>query len=290
MTEGGNAEARLERVKPALCCPECGGDLSFAPAEARCGGCNSGYPIRNSRIYFTTPAEDGDALDSLKGRLRRLLGRHYRLVADIVAPNFFYPLGRRVRRQFRLDEELVIDLGSGSQRLDEAIICVDSADYGTVDVVCDIQRLPFKADSIDGAISVHVLEHVADPFAVADHLARCTKPGGHGLHAVPFLYPFHAAPNDYLRFTAQGLGALFRGWEMIEVTNTSGPISYFLLGLAEMLSVLLGLGSERLRAVVYLAACLVLFPFKLLDILFINRPGFMGMAPTLLAVVRKPLP
>jgi hypothetical protein len=59
----------------------------------------------------------------------------------------------------RPDCELVIDLGSGNNRLDDDIITLDAVDYSAVDIVADLARLPFKSDSIDAFASRSVLEH-----------------------------------------------------------------------------------------------------------------------------------
>jgi hypothetical protein len=40
---------------------------------------------------------------------------------------------------------------------------------------------------------------------------------------VPFLYPFHAAPHDYQRYTPSGLAMLFEDFEVLEVGTDRRP-------------------------------------------------------------------
>jgi hypothetical protein len=49
------------------------------------------------------------------------------------------------------------------------------------------------------------------------------KPGGTVLAHVPFLYPFHAAPHDYQRYTPAGLRVLFEAFEPLEAGTDRRP-------------------------------------------------------------------
>ncbi len=278
---------RLERIKPLLWCPLCHGDLDFTITEAACRNCKSLFPIREGRIFFCPPLGATDTLDDFKLWLRRLFERRYRTIADIVAPDLPALRRRELRRVFDTRKDVVLDIGSGSQRLDDYVIALDIVDYESVDVICDVHALPFRAGSIDGSTSWGVLEHLDDPFKVVQGLHECTRPGGRSLHMIPFMYPFHASPEDFFRFTQEGVKRLFGQWNTIEVRNPSGPISYFLLGFVEFWSVVLSGGNPRIKGIAYLLLCGVAFPFKILDLPFRNRKSFQGMAPTLLVHMQK---
>ena len=49
----------------------------------------------------------------------------------------------------------------------------------------DSHELPFDPESFDVVLSDQVIEHVADLDAVAEGVARATRPGGWGLHVFP---------------------------------------------------------------------------------------------------------
>jgi SAM-dependent methyltransferase len=279
--------ARLARVKSILICPRCAGELVFGPA-ATCGRCGTVYPIRDGRIYFTEAPASTDSLDRLKGRLKRHLGRYYyRIGVTILAPTYPFNYRRWVRRHVNPDTQVVVDVGCGNHRIDEDVIGLDLVDYEAVDIVCDLRTLPFRPDSVDAFVSRGLLEHVPDPARVVAELARCTRPGGKGLHLIPFLFPFHASPHDFHRYTHKGLQLLFADWTIVDQTNPTGPVTLWLIATIELLSVLLSFGSERLRPYVYLLLCGVLFPLKFLDAPFVNRQSLLTLAPTIATVVRK---
>jgi hypothetical protein len=84
-----------------------------------------------------------------------------------------------------------------------------------VDAVLDL-TLPFA--EIDeqlggrrfGAVfCLSVLEHCAQPFAMAENLTQLLAPGGKLCISVPFAFQFHAYPSDYWRFTHEGIKVLF---------------------------------------------------------------------------------
>ena len=280
---------RLERVKSALCYPGCGGDLSYGEVQAACGGCGAAYAIQEGRIYFAeAPARD-DALDGLKGRLKALLGGlYYSVGVTLIAPTFPFNYARAISRRIDPAQGLVIDIGCGNNRVSDDLVTADLYDYDAVDIVCDLTRLPFKNNSIDAFVSRSVLEHVRDLPQLAVGLGACTKPGGLGMHLIPFLYPYHASPHDYTRLTHSGAAALFKDWELLEQRNATGPVTYFLTGLIEFLSTVFSLGNESARAIFSLIFSVLLFPIKFLDAPFIGRRSFFRMAPTILTVVRKP--
>lgn len=94
-------------------------------------------------------------------------------------------------------------------------IGVDLSAGPGVDVVADLTR-PFE--EVDAALGgrrfgtilcFSVLEHCADPFAMADHLTRLLAPAGRLFVSVPFAWEFHGYPSDYWRFTHEGVRRLF---------------------------------------------------------------------------------
>ncbi len=94
-----------------------------------------------------------------------------------------------------------VDLGVGDARWD----------YGKLDVVADLTRLPFAAESFDAGLSVVTLEHVRDPGLVLGEMARVLRPGGRVLLVAPQEWEIHQAPHDYYRYTRYGLDHLLAG-------------------------------------------------------------------------------
>jgi hypothetical protein len=80
-----------------------------------------------------------------------------------------------------------------------------------VDVVGDAHGLSrfLRAGSMDAVLSASVLEHLEAPWLLAAEINRVLKPGGLVYHQAPGAWPAHAQPNDFWRFSAEGLRVLF---------------------------------------------------------------------------------
>jgi SAM-dependent methyltransferase len=109
----------------------------------------------------------------------------------------------------------------GAHLAEHGVERITRCDLGAVPsgVQARLESLPFADGTFDSVLCNAVLEHVEDPVATMRELARVVAPGGHVVAAVPFLQPFHAAPTDHVRFTADGLARLGRsaGLEVVEV-------------------------------------------------------------------------
>jgi len=91
-------------------------------------------------------------------------------------------------------------------------------DYYAIDIIPrskdilfgDICSCPQISDNTyDVVFSMDVLEHVERPWDAAKECIRITKPGGLIIHRTLFSYRYHPIPQDFWRFTAQGLEQLF---------------------------------------------------------------------------------
>jgi SAM-dependent methyltransferase len=116
---------------------------------------------------------------------------------------------------------LVLDAGAGEGRYRTFLnhtryVAVDFGagdetwDYGSLDSMADLHRLPFADAKFDGVVCTQVLEHVRYPDRVVLELARVLKPGGHLFLSVPQGWHQHQKPHDYFRFTSFALEAMFR--------------------------------------------------------------------------------
>lgn len=89
-------------------------------------------------------------------------------------------------------------------------------------VIGPLEALPFDDVSFDTILCNAVLEHVERADAAVGELARVLRPGGHLVVAVPFLQPYHACPQDFRRYTCEGLAAL--GGEVGLTVMTINPV------------------------------------------------------------------
>jgi len=142
-----------------------------------------------------------------------------------------------MRRFAALADELggrVLQIGSRTPRSDDAVpprhllrkpvIGLDIHPGCNVNVVGDAHGLSrfIRAGSLGGVLSASVLEHIQAPWLVAAEVNRVLRLGGVAYHQVPAAWPAHAQPNDFWRFSAEGLRVLFgaaSGFEVLEARD-----------------------------------------------------------------------
>jgi hypothetical protein len=92
-----------------------------------------------------------------------------------------------------------------------------------VDVVADVHKLSatFGEERFDGIISFSTFEHVKYPMLAAHEIMKTLKIGGVLFIQTHFTFPEHAYPNDYFRYTRDGLAALFPAAMNFTVHSTS---------------------------------------------------------------------
>ncbi len=92
---------------------------------------------------------------------------------------------------------------------------VDLSEGKNVDVVLDMTKgtgtLPTNHYGL--AICCSVLEHVKRPWVMAENITNLIRPDGWLYVSVPWVWRFHAYPDDYFRFSYRGLKELFPDYE-----------------------------------------------------------------------------
>ncbi len=259
-----------QKIESILACPNCHGTLVIRGEDISCHSCASVFKKTHGKYYFRniTLLDKPDAFDKMKDIIKRF-DKFYQFLIQLVAPTMKMI---RLKKYVNASNSVVLEIGSGNSNLDNAWIKLDYFDYPNVHIICDTAQLPIKDESVDTHYNVSVLEHVADPAKVVAEIYRTLKKGGNVVSSVPFLVPYHASPHDYHRFTSSGVLNLYKQFKVIELGVRSGPISALLWVFEETVATLLSFGSRRLRYTLLIFLYLLLFPFKLLDLLFIVYP------------------
>jgi len=252
--------------------------------------CLSRSPLKTCKnvLYYRLVDSNNeivDTFDRLKFALKKFPKLYY-LAIDIISP--VYRSKKPLRKFLSLANKPVINLGSGNQPKYANEIHVDMFDYQNVDIVCDIDALPFKDQSIESIMNVAVIEHVPEPVKVIAEAFRVLKPGGYIYSVIPFNQPFHASPHDYQRYTLQGIKYLHKDFELVEAGVYSGPISALLWIAQEVFASTLSFGSSRLRNILYLIAIVCSFPLKYLDCLLLNSKNSINVAANFYVIAKKP--
>lgn len=129
----------------------------------------------------------------------------------------------------------VLDAGAGEGKYSRAFahtnyVAVDLAvgdtdwDYGRLDAVCGLERLPFGQDVFGHVLCTQVLEHVPEPSIVLSELYRVLKANGRLYLSAPQSWHQHQKPYDYYRYTSFGLAYLLRkaGFHVVSIDNMGG--------------------------------------------------------------------
>ena len=120
------------------------------------------------------------------------------------------------------DATRILSVGGGPTRNDPKEINLNIAPFPEVDLVANATRLPFASNTIDGVWSNAVLEHVAGAQEAVHEMVRVVESGGFVINLVPFMQPIHAYPQDFQRFTAEGLAYLMRDLEILDKGEAVG--------------------------------------------------------------------
>jgi SAM-dependent methyltransferase len=200
----------------------------------------------------------------LKSRVKR--NRRLATALFYLTDLVYLDLRERARflRSFSAGARLV-NLGAGFRSSPPGFLGLDREAYPGIAVAGELGRLPLRGASVDGILCEMVLEHVPDAEGALAEIARVLKPGGRAYLALPFLWPYHASPHDYRRWTLSGVVREVAGLEVLAIGVTGGPTTTLVNVAHEWLSMVLSLNVDVLYRVAYLALIPVLFPLKLVD-------------------------
>ncbi len=108
---------------------------------------------------------------------------------------------------------------------------MDKWDYGQLDIVCDITKIPVDDASFDAILCTEVFEHIPDPISAVSEFSRILKPGGRLIVTAPFCSMTHFAPyHFYSGFNKYFYQSLYpkHGFEIIEMTPNGNYFDYML--------------------------------------------------------------
>ncbi|HEY5383488.1 MAG TPA: class I SAM-dependent methyltransferase [Candidatus Paceibacterota bacterium] len=218
-------------------------------------------------------------INILKNFLKRFPG-FYEFLHVFVSPGFScnrHYTAKKAVRFFYGTEDLkdvcVLNLGSGIKRIHPEIVQVDIYPLGEVDLVADARALPFKDGTVDMVICETVLEHVGNAQEVIKEIKRVLKPGGYIYISVPFVYPFHASPDDFHRWSIPGLKMEFEGFSVAKSGMCAGPAAALQAMLMHFCALPLSFGSYVLYHAWSIFFMFLFAPLKLFDFLWGEIPN-----------------
>lgn len=160
-----------------------------------------------------------------------------------------------------------LNVGSGRTKLDPRVKNMEIESAENVDFVGRVESIPLSDESIDLIITQEVLEHVEKPLVAMREMARVLKYHGKLYLQVPFIIGFHPCPNDYWRFTNEGIVLLAKdtGFIVLETGYSVGSATGFYRIAVEFFSILLSIPIHILYRPSKAFFSLLLYPIKWLD-------------------------
>jgi len=107
------------------------------------------------------------------------------------------------------------------------MIGLDMEYDASVDVKADAENLPYPDKHFGVVMCLSALEHMRDPWRCVKEMCRVVKDNGFVILAAPMMFPYHACPVDYWRFTRDGLWELLKKGMYDIRSATAGPGNYY---------------------------------------------------------------
>jgi len=298
-------EALLAQLRSLLRCPECRARLPWQDANfLRCAGCAAEFPVLSGGVPVLVVAEQQArfraALEQSHGG--RAMVAEYRRYGTWRAtvrkllrpPSIVYDRDVARRHSWIYDtrgsDTLVLSVGGGPGRENPRVINLNLEAFDSVDLVADATNLPLVDESIDTVTANAIIEHLPNPGDLIREAHRVLKPGGYCQLMVPFLFPFHAYPSDYQRYSDRGVSEITRGFEQVQLEVLTGPASACNVILREYLRMLVPGGNSRAgRLILNGLSGWLTFPLKYLDLWLNKKPEAAHLAAAFYYLGRKPL-
>ena len=163
-----------------------------------------------------------------------------------------------------------LNIGSGKTKIDVRVKNMEISSGVGIDYIGSVEDIPASGEKFDVIISQEVLEHVKNPWKAMSEIHRVLKKGGKAYIQLPFTIGFHPCPNDYWRFSKEGIEELVLSSDMkiIESGITVGSATGFYRIAVEFFAILFSIPLPMIYRAVKAFFSIVLFPIKLLDPLF----------------------
>ena len=158
----------------------------------------------------------------------------------------------------------------GAGRVVPDFVNIDLFAFPGVGVVANAEQLPFRSDTFQRVECDAVLEHVRNLDRVVTEIRRVLAPGGYVHFVTPFCHPFHEYPQDFRRFTIDGLKELAGPTEVVAQGWRTGPTATLLVIFIEYVKLLLPFRAWR--ALSHFVLGWSLFPLRYLDLWLFHSP------------------
>lgn len=278
-----------EQIKDIFQCPFCSTSLFEKEQGFQCKLCNRLFrkDKKNQRvIFFETPSNAGKDISNIRDYFK-IWPRFYYFIAKIFGPLWWSGVSSKNFTAMSNKKRVILNLGSGPKIINPTVVNVDMFSYQGVSVVADIHALPFRDNSVGTVLCDTVLEHVKKPQIVVKEINRVLSVDGLVYITVPFLYPFHSSPNDFYRWTHEGLSELMNDYEIIKIGVRAGPFSALTIWFCYIFASVFSFGYAPLYWLLMNLFLFIFFPIKLIDIIASRLPFAINLASVLYVIAKK---
>ena len=218
-----------------------------------------------------------------------LVEKCLKAVKKCIGSTLHLPISRRVGGIWsHFDQEIRLVVGSGTTSSAANQVNLDIDRFKNVDVVASALNIPFEDNTFKLIFNTAVLEHVRDPIRVVDEMYRVLKPGGYIYTEVPFIAHFHAYPNDFQRYTVEGLKVLYKKYDIVETGVCVGPGSAFTAIAADWFELFSFSHNRFVNGLFRLIPLVLLWPLKYADYVLIKSDRAHEVAMGLYILCSKP--
>ncbi len=290
-------------LRQRLRCPVCRMGLSWGGAGERIDcSCGATYPVLPGGVPVLLVPERRAQFDALltadqggrrmAAEYRRHGSWQARVRGWLRPPSIVYDADTPRRFSWIYDTHgpntVILSIGGGPGRENPRAVNLNVDAFDSVDIVGDGANLPLADGSVDTVTCNAVIEHVPNPNTVVAEMHRVLKPGGYAQLMVPFVFPHHAYPADYQRYSRSGILELTKAFEPVELSVLTGPTSTMLVLFREYLRILVPGGNRpAARLLLNGLSGWLTFPIKYLDILLNRKPDAAIMAAAFYYLGRK---
>lgn len=107
-----------------------------------------------------------------------------------------------------------------------SILVTDVSEYHpSIDEVADAHNLQYDDSSFDAVIAIEVIEHLHSPSVSVNECYRVLSKNGLLICSIPFMFHVHGDPNDYQRFTKQGIIQLASSFDQVDIEIIGGRLA-----------------------------------------------------------------
>jgi len=165
-----------------------------------------------------------------------------------------------------------LNIGSGSKRFDQKTFNLDLFAGEEIDIQGNAIHLPVKTESVESIVCTGVLEHVSDPHQALSEIYRVLRFGGRIFIETPFMQTVHASPEDFYRWTPDGLRQIMCAFEVTEIEVVAGPASALAWQFQETMAMLFSMNNEVLYKIGLRVFGWMAVPISWLDVFLENNP------------------